>query len=126
MRTTAPVLPLVLAAGAFALAAAYHLDPTDTGLVLCPYRLLTGWACPGCGLTRAVHYLLHADVRAAFVHNPLAFVAAPLALGFAAAPRLLDDVHASRWRTALGWIGLALTLVFWLWRNTTAYPFLHL
>jgi len=117
---------VVLAAGAFALVAAYHIDPTDNGLILCPYRLLTGWACPGCGLTRAVHYALHANLHAAFIHNPLAFVAAPLVLGFATAPRLVGHARASRWRTALGWFGLALTLAFWLWRNTPAYPFLRL
>lgn len=120
------VLTAVVAAGALALAAIYRLDPTATGLILCPYRLLTGWACPGCGLTRATHYLLHADVAAAFAYNPLAFAALPLVLGFVLAPQLTDEATATQWRTRLGWLALALTLSFWLWRNTAAYPFLRL
>lgn len=109
-----------------ALAAIYHLDPASTDVILCPYRLLTGWACPGCGLTRAAHYVLHADLSTAFAYNPLAFVAMPLVLGFAAAPHLLKVDEAVRWRTVLGWMALGATLAFWLWRNTPAYPFLRL
>ena len=58
-------------AGGFALSALY----ATTGLGLpCPFRLLTGWDCPLCGGTRMGEALLHGDVQAAFVFNPLALV----------------------------------------------------
>jgi Protein of unknown function (DUF2752) len=41
-------------------------------LPACPWHALTGWPCPGCGTTRAVVRLLHADWRGALAVNPLA------------------------------------------------------
>lgn len=107
--------------------ALYLVDPSDPRVpVLCPYRALTGLPCPGCGLTRALHALLHGDPGTAFAFNPLLFVALPLLLGFAAAPALVGTARAATWRTAIAWILLALTLGFWVWRNTSLYPLLRL
>lgn len=53
-------------------------DPSAGGGFLpCPFRTLTGWWCPGCGLTRATHHLLHGDLGRAFEFN--AFVVVILA-----------------------------------------------
>jgi hypothetical protein len=51
------------------LAAAGFLPP-------CPWHALTGWACPGCGTTRAVVSLLHGRVGDALAFNPLSALAA--------------------------------------------------
>ena len=37
----------------------------------CPFRLLTGFTCPGCGTTRALHQILHGHFDTAFTLNPL-------------------------------------------------------
>jgi hypothetical protein len=42
----------------------------------CPWHELTGWPCPGCGTTRAIVRLLHADPFGALAANPLAATAA--------------------------------------------------
>jgi hypothetical protein len=42
----------------------------------CLWHTWTGWPCPGCGTTRAVLRLLHADPAGAFAVNPLAASAA--------------------------------------------------
>ena len=44
----------------------------------CPFRLLTGWYCPGCGGLRMTHDLLHADLAAAAVDNLFLLVGLPL------------------------------------------------
>ena len=38
----------------------------------CFFFLFTGWHCVSCGLTRALHALVHGDVPGAFSMNPLA------------------------------------------------------
>lgn len=92
----------------------------------CPYLTLTGLACPGCGLTRAVHFLAHGDVRQAFAYNPWAFVSAPALAAFALVPTVADEVRTLRVRTGISWIMLVLTVAFWIWRNTASYPFIRI
>lgn len=47
----------------------------------CPWHAWTGWACPGCGTTRAIVSLLQGRVTAALAFNPLATLGA---MGFVA------------------------------------------
>jgi len=55
-------------------------------LPVCPWHAWTGWPCPGCGTTRALVRLLHADLLGALAFNPLAALAATtfVAAGLAA------------------------------------------
>ncbi len=39
----------------------------------CPFRLLSGISCPGCGMSRAVFALLSMDFGKAFTMHPLVF-----------------------------------------------------
>jgi hypothetical protein len=45
----------------------------------CLFYKLTGLKCPGCGTQRAVHSLLHLEMKQAFSYNPALFFAVPLA-----------------------------------------------
>ncbi|MGC4933871.1 DUF2752 domain-containing protein [Gordonia sp. DT30] len=57
----------------------------EHGPILCPFRLVTGLPCPGCGLTRAWVYACHGDWAQSFAAHPfgLPMVAAVLALAVA-------------------------------------------
>jgi hypothetical protein len=71
----------VLVAGVvLGLSVLLHLrDPHRPGSWgLCPWLLLTGTYCPGCGGLRAVNDLTHADLRAAASSNLLFVACLPL------------------------------------------------
>jgi hypothetical protein len=86
----------------------FLFNPAEHGFFpRCWFRIVTGWDCPGCGGLRAAHQLLHGNVRAAFVLNPLLVLALPFVAYFAL--RIL----------LLRWTGRALPQPFrslnWLW-----------
>lgn len=59
----------------------YTFDPADEIFApKCPWLLLTGSECPGCGSQRAIHDLLHARLGSAFAHNLLVPIAIPYVL----------------------------------------------
>ena len=74
---------LVALVGAVAVVASSLADPdaVDHGPVVCPFRLLTGLPCPGCGLTRSWVHLMHGQVGAAMTANPFGVVALLLTVG---------------------------------------------
>lgn len=43
----------------------------------CLFRMLTGWDCPGCGSSRALHSLLHLRIWEALAYNPLLVAGIP-------------------------------------------------
>ena len=67
----------VAATGVGALGVAALLSPETVadGPVICPFRLLTGLPCPGCGLTRAWVYLAHGWWRESVLVHPFGAVA---------------------------------------------------
>lgn len=46
----------------------------------CLFRKLTGFECPGCGMTRAAHALLNGRIAEAFAFNPVGMILLPVAL----------------------------------------------
>ena len=88
----------------------------------CPFHLVTGLQCPGCGLQRALHCLLHVDVMGALRFNAFIIVILPvltlMVLGewynyhhwFDWASRLINNRYSM---IILG----VLTLTWWIVRN---------
>ena len=121
----------VIAIWSVLLAAVVYLftfEPGRTGLFpVCLFRLVTGYTCPGCGSTRAMHQLLHGDVVAAFMLNPFLLLAIPFLLYAlirysvivmrGGVPR--HNTVSPPYIYALFFIVLS----FWIFRNTPFYPF---
>lgn len=92
MPPAATLSPLVAAPGAIArarwlavpavgaLALALWDPARNGGPPLCPYSLLTGHSCPGCGLTRGIGALLRGRVDDAVTLHPLAPVVVALVI----------------------------------------------
>lgn len=97
-------------------------DPGAAGSLFpsCLFHDLTGWYCPGCGITRALHALVHFDVARAFAMNALLVVSLPLLAamalqgftGRAALPAIVSRVvlNGRAWITALVVFGIARNL----------------
>jgi hypothetical protein len=118
-------VPVLLLVGA-----CVPLALVTSGPSLCPFKLMTGLPCPGCGMTRSVVALLHGDLTVSAYFHPLGapFVLAMLALAVADAviwSRHRRSGHPARpasWllervmATPAPWVAIgALTLV-WLIR----------
>jgi len=83
---------------------------------LCVFHRLTGWDCPGCGMTRSWICLLKGDWQQAWAWHPFGI---PLALAFVAAclmpaSMLLRLKQSRAWAWACAG-ALALLLGWWVW-----------
>jgi Protein of unknown function (DUF2752) len=103
-------------------------DPATSGIFPpCPVRYLTGWYCPGCGSLRAIHQLLHGNLRAAWAMNPLTVVLLPF-LSYGLVSSALFELRGRElpqpflpavWIRAL----CAAILLFGIARNLPMHPF---
>ncbi len=115
---------LVVAAGVWALRT---FDPNAAGNPFppCMFHLLTGYFCAGCGITRALHALVHGDLMAALRFNVLAvglLALSPFAVLWHTGwrPRILEPVARSMGHPA-PW--LVLLSAYWILRNLPWPPF---
>lgn len=124
-RSTVIAIWSLLVAGAVYL---FVFEPGKSGFFPpCPFRFLTGFTCPGCGTTRALHQILHGHFLSAFMLNPLFFLLSPFLLfgllrysvvvlrGGVPRPNALP----AQYIYALFFVILG----FWIFRNTPLYPF---
>lgn len=77
----------------------------------CPLRYFTGICCPGCGMTRALWYVLTLDFATAFHMHPLIFIMPIVAIIF-----LLRDKLPPRLRALLVILFCVLMGGVYLWR----------
>ncbi|MFD1497057.1 DUF2752 domain-containing protein [Streptosporangium lutulentum] len=119
------VAAAVLAATAFVSA----VDPNEPGhYPTCPFLMLTGLYCPGCGGLRSVYALAHGDPVAALGLNPLLVVMVPV-LAVLWGRWVLRSWRGAPFngksiRTAYIWIFLTLMIAFWIVRNVPFGEFL--
>ncbi len=59
----------------------FYIDPNIYPVFpKCPFLVITGLECPGCGSQRSFHQLLHLNIGAAFKQNPLVVIFGPYIL----------------------------------------------
>ena len=137
MRRPRPVLKAVLTVAAATVLAAVvfvyaMFDPSDSLYwPKCPFHLLTGLECPGCGSQRALHCLLTGDLAGALHYNFLVTLAIPYILLYflllcvsrfpakASLRRTASGIRLAMYHGTAVRIVLVLVLVFWIARNFT-------
>lgn len=124
-RSTVIGIWLLLIAGAVYV---FVFEPGRTGVFpACPFRLLTGLTCPGCGTTRALHEMMHGHFENAFMLNPLLVLALPFLLyAFLrySAIAMRGRVPPRNALPAPYIYAMFFVIVgFWIFRNTPLYPF---
>jgi len=124
-RSTVIAIWSLLAAGA---AYVFAFEPGKTGFFpVCMFRFLTGYTCPGCGSTRALHQILHGHFVAAFMLNPLFLIALPFI--FYAFLRYTITVmrggvpRPNALPASYIYAIFVVVVSFWIFRNTPFYPF---
>jgi hypothetical protein len=124
-RSTVIAIWSVLLAGAAYL---FTFEPGRTGLFpVCLFRFLTGYTCPGCGSTRAMHQLLHGHVVSAFELNPFFLLLLPFLLYALVRYSVIVmrggvPVH-NRLPAPYIYALFVVVVSFWIFRNTPFYPF---
>jgi len=123
-------LPGLMLAGALMVVAAtvFFLNPATHRIYpICQFHRLTGWNCPGCGMTRALYALLHGHLSVALHDNALfVFVLGALAIRGAwfgvdnYRGRAAGEFFPVKWL----WPLLFVALVFAVLRNLPAFAFL--
>ena len=124
-RSTVLAFWSLLIAGAAYL---FVFEPGKSGFFPpCPFRLLSGLQCPGCGSTRALHQIVHGNFEAAFMLNPLLIAGLPFMLfAFLRYSAIVMQGGVPR-RNALPapyiYLMFFVIVSFWIFRNTPYYPF---
>lgn len=105
-----------------------YFDPSRAHfLPVCPLYTLTGFACPGCGLTRGFHALFHGDVLTALDFNALIPVWLVI-FSYVFISLILTAIRGKglpMWATrpAFLWVFMVVLLLFGVVRNIPAWPF---
>lgn len=105
----------------------WSVDPNSASSPLpgCLFFRFTGLYCPGCGMTRMLHALVHGDLATAASMNLLAFMALPVFAAIVA--NELAERRLLRGRLAAfaynGPMWIAAAVVFGVLRNLPFAPF---
>lgn len=93
-----------------------HINPIDYQWVpKCPFYLLTGYKCPGCGTQRAIYALLHGDILNGLIYNPMLMPAIfYIVLIYATRKKPIGDKITGTIATR---VILVIVILYWLFRN---------
>jgi hypothetical protein len=102
---------------------------TQLGFVIpCIFHRITGFYCPGCGVTRMCINIIKLDFYSAFRSNPAVFVIVPfLAIIFAVRAYSYlkyGTAKHEKWMTVIEITSLTILIIFGVLRNIPAFSFL--
>ena len=91
----------------------------------CPIKAITGFYCPGCGITRMLYSLINLDFYAAFRYNPLVFLSLPIGL-FIYVDYLIkkDKSLYNKIPETFWYIVIVLLIIYGILKNIPTFSFL--
>lgn len=98
----------------------YYLWLNFTHLgIPCPFRTITGWLCPGCGITHMLIALIHLDFHTAYLENPFLLLTFPFLIGEIIYQRYLQLTKQvnPQWNQVLLWLYVIALIIFGILRN---------
>lgn len=122
MKKKKVITIIVLAAViVFMVACYFSFDPAvEKFFPKCVFKAITGYDCPGCGIQRAFHALLHGELKAALHYNAFLVVSIPLMCFYGYAelrrekqPRLYSCLNSPYIIVGIG----VMTVGWWIFRN---------
>ena len=100
------------------------LNPENSQLFpKCPFRMLTGYKCPGCGSQRAIHFLLNLEIGSAVRANALLVFSIPyvilliMAEFFREKNEFFRRLYHALFSPKAIWTVFAVVVVWWIARN---------
>jgi len=109
-------------------ATVFFFNPQTHGFYpVCQFHRLTGWNCPGCGMTRALYALLHGEFLKALHDNALllcGLILLALRGGWWGIKELCGRANGEFFPAKYVWPLLAVALVFSVLRNLPAFTYL--
>lgn len=123
MRSTNVSIKKILVISAFIVAGIllFVFNPEKNAIFpKCPFLMLTGLKCPGCGSQRAIHSILHLDFVAAFKYNAMLVMMLPV-VGIYVYSEIRrtknPEQYAKLNKVTYIWIIFALFILWWVLRN---------
>lgn len=109
----------------------YLYSPSESRLYpSCPFKMLTGLECPGCGTLRGLHALTHGNIGAAFGLNALMVLSLPFivysAVKYIVTGILGREQHYLFIPSVFIWALLGGVILFGILRNLPYHPFVLL
>lgn len=118
---------ILILAGAVVIAAGfvfyqYNPEKGDFPYPQCTFHKITGMQCPGCGMQRAFHHIIHWEIGTAMAYNPLVVLAIPyflLFIGFQTPvmKNKLPAVKKTLYQPRAAWVWMGILVIFWILRN---------
>ena len=122
------ITSLSLLLGGFLLLYGYYNPSQSSFFLSCPFKVITGYHCPGCGSQRAIHQLLHFNFLGAFRLNPLMVLSLPLII-YGLGLQVWNFIFETNYRVQLFYSKLfiysyfGVVVLYWIARNVPFYPF---
>ena len=114
-HTTRLAMPMIFVVGIVVGVVLFSYNPADEWwMPKCPFFVLTGLKCPGCGTLRGVHYLLHLKLADAWNMNPFMILSIPLLCLLTLKPELSRNLK-------VGVVVAVSVVLYWIVRNLATW-----